>query len=439
MVVDPFAAVPFFLAMTSDQSAAQRRETARRAAIGAWLILTAFGLLGALLFRLLGISIPAFKMAGGILLLLIAIDMIRTAPSPARITAPEVEDGQVKDDVAIVPLAMPLLAGPGSIATVIVLMGRVQPKHWWNGLPVLVAIAVVSGDHLPDAGRGHPGRAGPLPHRDEHPRTRGRHAARGHRPAVPDRRAPGRRSPACSAEASMNPTENFRRARDFLLQNREDWEAAYQGFRWPALDRFNWALDWFDVIADGNGRTALHIVEEYGAEVRLSYHELAERSNRVAVHLRRHGVERGHRILMMLPNSAHLWEIMLAAMKLGAVLIPATTLLTPEDIRDRMLRGEVRHVITDPAGAEKMRGISGDFTRIVVGEQVPAGWPSRTPTTSPPTSSRTARPTSTTRCCSTSRAAPRPSPSSCCTPSAATRWGTSPPCSGSASARGTST
>jgi multiple antibiotic resistance protein len=144
VVVDPFAAVPFFLAMTSDQSAAQRRETARRAAIGAWLILTAFGLLGALLFRLLGISIPAFKMAGGILLLLIAIDMIRTAPSPARITPPEVEDGQVKDDVAIVPLAMPLLAGPGSIATVIVLMGRVQPKQWWNGLPVLVAVAVVS-------------------------------------------------------------------------------------------------------------------------------------------------------------------------------------------------------------------------------------------------------------------------------------------------------
>ena len=144
VVVDPFAAVPFFLAMTSDQSAAQRRETARRAAIGAWLILTSFGLLGALLFRLLGISIPAFKLAGGILLLLIAIDMIRTAPSPARITPPEVEAGQVKDDVAIVPLAMPLLAGPGSIATVIVLMGRVQPKQWWNGLPVLVAIGVVA-------------------------------------------------------------------------------------------------------------------------------------------------------------------------------------------------------------------------------------------------------------------------------------------------------
>jgi acetyl-CoA synthetase len=171
----------------------------------------------------------------------------------------------------------------------------------------------------------------------------------------------------------MNPTENFRRARDFLVQNRDDWKAAYEGFRWPALDRFNWALDWFDVTADGNGRTALHIVEEYGAEVRLSYHELAERSNRVAVYLRRHGVERGHRILMMLPNSVHIWEVMLAAMKLGAVVIPATSLLTPEDIQDRMLRGEVKHVVTDPDGADKMRGLDGSFSRIVVGEQVP-GW-----------------------------------------------------------------
>ena len=144
VVVDPLAAIPFFLAMTSDQSPEQRRDTARRAAIGAWLILTAFGLLGALLFRLLGISIPAFKLAGGVLLLLIAIDMIRTTPSAARITPPEVEAGSAKEDVAIVPLAMPLLAGPGSIATVIVLMGRVQPKQWWNGVPVLVAIALVA-------------------------------------------------------------------------------------------------------------------------------------------------------------------------------------------------------------------------------------------------------------------------------------------------------
>ncbi len=117
----------------------------------------------------------------------------------------------------------------------------------------------------------------------------------------------------------MSSTETFRRARDFLVEHREDYETAYRDFRWPALDRFNWALDWFDVIADGNARTALHIVEEYGAEVRLSL-RASWRSARTAspIYLRRHGVERGDRILMMLPNCVQIWEVMLAAMKLGA-------------------------------------------------------------------------------------------------------------------------
>jgi len=171
----------------------------------------------------------------------------------------------------------------------------------------------------------------------------------------------------------MSATDAFRRARDFLVKHREDYETAYRDFRWPALDRFNWALDWFDMMADGNGRTALHIVEEYGAEVRVSYAELAERSNRVAIYLRRHGVERGHRILMMLGNRVEIWEVMLAAMKLGACVIPATSLLTQEDLKDRIERGKVGHVVTDPAGAEKLRGIPGEFTRHVVGELVP-GW-----------------------------------------------------------------
>ena len=171
----------------------------------------------------------------------------------------------------------------------------------------------------------------------------------------------------------MSSTEVFRRARDFLLEHRSDWEAATSGFRWPQLDRFNWALDWFDILADGNGQTALHIVEEYGAEVRLSYAELAERSNRVATYFRRHGVERGDRILMVLPNCVQIWEIMLAAMKLGAAVIPATSMLTPEDMADRIERGRVGHVVTDTAGTEKFRGLSGAFRRHVVGEQVP-GW-----------------------------------------------------------------
>ena len=122
------------------------------------------------------------------------------------------------------------------------------------------------------------------------------------------------------------------------------------------LDRFNWALDWFDILADGNERTALHLVEEDGREERLSYAQLAERSNRAATYFRRRGVERGHRILMMLPNCVPIWEVMLAAMKLGAAVIPASTLLTPEDLRDRIARGRVTHVVTDAAGHREAAG-----------------------------------------------------------------------------------
>jgi acetyl-CoA synthetase len=172
----------------------------------------------------------------------------------------------------------------------------------------------------------------------------------------------------------MPDTDAFRRARDFLLTKRDDYPAAYAGFRWPVLDRFNWALDWFDILADSNERTALHLVEEDGREVRLSYAQLAERSNRAATYFRRRGVERGHRILMMLPNCVPIWEVMLAAMKLGAAVIPASTLLTPEDLRDRIVRGRVSHVITDVAGTEKLRGIPGEFTRHVVGPERVPGW-----------------------------------------------------------------
>ena len=162
----------------------------------------------------------------------------------------------------------------------------------------------------------------------------------------------------------MADADLFRRARDFLLTHREDYATAYREFRWPVLDHFNWALDWFDVLADGNERTALHLVEEDGREVRLSYAQLAERSNRAATYFRRRGVERGHRILMMLPTRCRIWEVMLAAMKLGAVVIPASTLLTPEDLRDRMARGTSATSSPIAAGAEKLRGIAGDFTRI---------------------------------------------------------------------------
>jgi multiple antibiotic resistance protein len=142
VVVDPLAAVPFFLAMTAEDGPEKRRQTAQRAAVAAFLVLTLFALAGALLFRALGITLGAFKVAGGVLLLIMAVDMLRTRPSPARITDLEVEAGVAKEDVAIVPLAMPLLAGPGSIATVVVLMGRARAHQAWRVIPVLSAIAV---------------------------------------------------------------------------------------------------------------------------------------------------------------------------------------------------------------------------------------------------------------------------------------------------------
>ncbi|MGV9338789.1 AMP-binding protein [Streptomyces sp. NPDC003688] len=170
------------------------------------------------------------------------------------------------------------------------------------------------------------------------------------------------------------PTELFRSARDFLLENREDYQAAYEGFRWPRPEHFNWALDWFDVIAEGNDRTALHIVEEDGTETRLSFADLAARSSRVANHLRERGVAAGDRVLVMLGNQAELWETMLAAMKLRAVVIPATPLLGPADLRDRVGRGEVKHVVVRAEDTAKFAEVPGTYTRISVGGLPAEGW-----------------------------------------------------------------
>ncbi|MFB7505705.1 AMP-binding protein, partial [Streptomyces broussonetiae] len=161
--------------------------------------------------------------------------------------------------------------------------------------------------------------------------------------------------------------EEFRNARDFLLQHREDYATAYEGFAWPRPAHFNWALDWFDTIAAGNDRTALHIVEEDGGETKLSFAEMSERSNRVANHLRARGVGAEDRILVMLGNQAELWETALAAMKLRAVVVPATPLLGPADLRDRVDRGRIRHVIARAADTAKFAEVPGGYTRIAVG------------------------------------------------------------------------
>ncbi|MFF8726152.1 AMP-binding protein [Streptomyces sp. NPDC015171] len=169
-------------------------------------------------------------------------------------------------------------------------------------------------------------------------------------------------------------TDAFRSARDFLLEHREDYATACEGFSWPRPEHFNWALDWFDVIAAGNDRTALHIVEEDGGETRLSFAELAERSNRVANHLRARGVAAEDRILVMLGNQAELWETALAAMKLRAVVIPATPLLGPADLCDRVARGRVKHVVVRAADTAKFAEVPGTFTRISAGGLPEEGW-----------------------------------------------------------------
>ncbi|MFH8758937.1 AMP-binding protein [Streptomyces atroolivaceus] len=168
-------------------------------------------------------------------------------------------------------------------------------------------------------------------------------------------------------------TETFRAARDFLIEHREDYTTAYEGFRWPRPDYFNWALDWFDVIAENNDRTALHIVEEDGGRTEVSFARMAERSSRAANWLREQGVAEGDRILVMLGNQAELWETALAAMKLRAVVIPATPMLGPVDLRDRVERGKVRHVIVRSADTAKFDEVPGDYTRIAVGADV-EGW-----------------------------------------------------------------
>ncbi|GGS39110.1 AMP-binding protein [Streptomyces violaceus] len=168
-------------------------------------------------------------------------------------------------------------------------------------------------------------------------------------------------------------TEMFRGARDFLLEHREDYATAYDGFRWPRPEYFNWALDWFDEIADGNARTALHIVEEDGRETRLSFGEMSVRSAQFANWLRARGVRAEDRILVMLGNQAELWITALAAMKLRAVVIPATPLLGPADLRDRVDRGRVRHVIARSEDTGKFAEVPGDYTRIAAGT-APQGW-----------------------------------------------------------------
>ena len=170
-------------------------------------------------------------------------------------------------------------------------------------------------------------------------------------------------------------TAAFLHARDLVLRLRTDYDTARREFRWPRLDHFNWALDYFDVMAAGNTRPALHLVDDHGVETVRSFAELSERSNQVANHLRGLGARRGDGLMLMLGNELALWETCLAAMKLGVVVSPATALLTVDDIRDRIARGRIRHVVAGAAHADKFAEVGGTLTKISVGgSAAPAGW-----------------------------------------------------------------
>ena len=154
---------------------------------------------------------------------------------------------------------------------------------------------------------------------------------------------------------------------------RTDQAEAVKQFRWPALTEFNWALDHFDAMARDNHGLGLWIVGEDGSEIKRTFAELARRSSQVASYLRGLGVRRGDAILLILGNELPLWETILAAIKLGAVLIPASALLTTEDLQDRLERGAVKHVVAGHVKTPKFAALAGAYTRISVGGAAP-GW-----------------------------------------------------------------
>src|SRR5260221_8637491 len=165
----------------------------------------------------------------------------------------------------------------------------------------------------------------------------------------------------------------FQEARAFLLKHRSDYKAAAKVFRSPDLVPFNWVLYWFDAdlarASESMDRPALWIVDACSSkDIKLSFEALSRRSNQVANFLRAQGLKRGDHLLLLLGNVVTLWETMLAAMKLGVVVIPATTLLTPDELRDRLDRGRAKVVVASQDQVAKFAGLGGDkLIRIVVG------------------------------------------------------------------------
>jgi multiple antibiotic resistance protein len=143
-LVDPFATIPSFLAITQGADPARRRRMARKGALTCFIVLTTFAICGQLIFRLFGITLPAFEIAGGVILLLIGLDMLQAKRSATQEATGDTEEGAAKEDAGIVPIGIPMLAGPGSISTVMVLVGQV-PSIWrWEMGAIMGSIALTS-------------------------------------------------------------------------------------------------------------------------------------------------------------------------------------------------------------------------------------------------------------------------------------------------------
>jgi acetyl-CoA synthetase len=182
--------------------------------------------------------------------------------------------------------------------------------------------------------------------------------------------------------------EALRAARDQLLAARADHDRALADFSWPEVgERFNWAHDWFDIFARGNDTVGLVVVEEDGSAALYTFNDLVEASDRLAAWLSSKGVSKGDAILVMLGNQVELWQIMLAIMKLGAVIVPTTTAVGPADLADRIDRGKARFVVCNPDDEQKLADVPGDYQILSTAsfseaERLPAG-PVDHPETSP--------------------------------------------------------
>lgn len=172
----------------------------------------------------------------------------------------------------------------------------------------------------------------------------------------------------------MSVTDQFRAARDTLIQHQTNYEAAREAFEWPRFEHFNFALDWFDSMAMDpatKDNEALVIIEIDGSQTRRTFADLKKRSDQLANWLIRTGVKRGDRVMLMLGNQVELWESMLACIKAGFVMNPATAMLGTADLQDRTERADISWVIVNPEDAEKFQDVTGDFTIIQVGDSEP--------------------------------------------------------------------